>query len=350
MQQPPKQPAKPAVARRPRDAAGSMELQGGTGPIKHMISFGDFMEAYKSEKTFKVRTPNSVDPSNTDPNAPWIVQATAQVGCAHPIVARVVVQSYAFLSEVMVTRPVDVDATMRLLHLAKENLLALEAAVVKLQRSVHAVVEGVDAKGLEWTQDARAINPFPHVQELDAMCADVLVKANRQVRTLCELAGCFVDLEKKHSNFDHLHKGLVAKVGADVPLSEMVADNSAFVRRIVELRNFDEHRADQQTVIHNFELGAAPDYNLLMPSWEVQGTPGQPREDICQDSHDMLAGLLELTEWMVIHGMMHWRNTHFDQFVEELAQEHVDPECPVSYRPRLDPSSLLKSRSMGPRS
>ena len=334
--QPPKQPAKPRIARRPRDAAGKMELQGGTGPIKHMISFGDFMEVYKVDKTFRVRTPNSVDPSNTDANAPWIVQDTADTGCAHPIVARVVIQSRSFLREMMISRQIDVDAAMTVLHAAKEGLLSCEAAVRRLHSAVRSVVESVEARGLYWSKDARAINPFPHVQDLEAYSGDILVKANRQVRTICELAGCFVNLERRHSNFDHLFKELEAKLGPDAPLTVMVGECSQFVRHVAELRNFEEHKGDVRTVIHNFALGPAPDYALIAPSWEVVGKPEHPREDICRDSERMVGRLLELTEWTVIHGMMQWRNPRFGHYVAEVADERMDGECPIRYVPRAN--------------
>lgn len=338
--QPPKPAPKPPFARRPRDAAGKMELTGGTGPIKHMISFGGFLEAYKSNKTFRIRSPNSVDPSNSDPNAPWLVQDTADVGCAHPIVARLIIQSDTFLNGVVVTRKFDKESVLGNLHQAKDSLLACEAAMLKLHRAVSVVVDAVDAEGVRWSKDARAINPFPHVNDLEALCGEFLVKANRHVRTICDLTSCFVDLDRKHSNFDHLHREIEVKLGQDAPLAQLVASNREFVRRIVELRNFEEHRGDSRTVVHNFDLGPAPDYHLLAPSWEVQGKVVHPREDICRDSYQMTGGLLALTESTVIHGVMHWRDPRFGHYVVEIEEEKIDTTCPVLYRPGINLQGL----------
>ncbi|WP_374403996.1 hypothetical protein [Niveibacterium sp.] len=319
-----------------------MELNGGTGPIKHMISFGSFMEVYKADKTFRIRTPDSVDPSNSDPNAPWLVQDTAAVGCAHPIVARLIIQSRRFLKEVVVTRKIDDNAALDILHRAKEGLLACEAAMLKLHKAVHTIVDAVDAEGVRWSKDARAINPFPHVNDLEALCAEFLVKANRHVRTICDLTSCFVDLDRKHSNFDHLHKELEAKVGPDAPLTELVALNREFIRRIVELRNFEEHKGESRTVVHNFDLGPAPDYPLVAPSWEVQGVVVHPREDICRDSHQIIGGLLELTEWTVIYGVMLWCDPRFGHYVVEIDAANVDAACPVLYRPAFNLHELYE--------
>lgn len=300
------------------------------------------MEAYKSDKTFRVRTPNSVDPTNSDPNAPWLVQGTADVGCAHPIVARLIIQSRYFLNETVLTRNIDKESVLGNLHRAKESLLACETAMLKLNTSVSAVVNAVEANGVRWSKDARAINPFPHVNDLDALCGDFLVKVNRHVRTICELMSCFVDLDRKHSNFDYLHKEIAAKLGQDAPLTQLVALNRDFIRRIVELRNFEEHRGNSRTVVHNFDLGPAPDYPLFAPSWEVQGQVVHPREDICRDTYQMTCGLLELTEWIVIHGVMHWHDPRFGHYVVEIEEEKIDATCPVLYRPGFNTQGLYE--------
>lgn len=318
-----------------------MELKGGTGPILHMVSFGDFLEAYKADKTFRVRSPNAVDPTNTDPNAPWIVLSAADVGCAHPIVSRSIIQSRTFLNEVMTTRTIDREAVLAVLYRAKEGLLSCEAAMVKLHQAVNSIVESVQAQGVQWSKNARAINPFPHVNDLEALGGDFLVKANRQIRTICELVGCFVDMDRKHSNFDHLHKELETKLGPQEFLTRLVGENKNFIRRIVELRNFDEHSSNSRTVFHNFQLGPAPDYSLLNPSWEVLGGVTHPREDMCRDSHLIVGSLLELTEWSVIYGVMQWRNPVFGQYVREIEEGDVDQSCPIFYRPELDYQALF---------
>ncbi|MEW4983922.1 MAG: hypothetical protein AB1Y26_11845 [Cycloclasticus sp.] len=60
----------------PRHAAGSFELKEGTGPITGMQSCGEFLEMYKVDKTFRVKSPESIDPEETNPNAMWITSPT----------------------------------------------------------------------------------------------------------------------------------------------------------------------------------------------------------------------------------------------------------------------------------
>jgi hypothetical protein len=55
----------------PRDAGGSIEITEGTGPIRAMVSTGELLELYKVDKTFRVATPETIDPERTNPNAPF---------------------------------------------------------------------------------------------------------------------------------------------------------------------------------------------------------------------------------------------------------------------------------------
>ena len=73
----------------PRDAAGSFTLPPGTvGAITELRSLVDFMEVYTAHETFKVQSPESIDPGRTNPNAMWAMVRTHQVGSKSPIVAR----------------------------------------------------------------------------------------------------------------------------------------------------------------------------------------------------------------------------------------------------------------------
>jgi hypothetical protein len=53
----------------PRDSAGSLELQGGTGG---------------QDVTFRVRTPESIDARRTNPNAPFVAAMSDSVGSSSP--------------------------------------------------------------------------------------------------------------------------------------------------------------------------------------------------------------------------------------------------------------------------
>jgi hypothetical protein len=49
----------------PRHRTGKMDLIGGTGPITQMSGVYDFMEVDKTDQTFRVQTPEDIDPEET---------------------------------------------------------------------------------------------------------------------------------------------------------------------------------------------------------------------------------------------------------------------------------------------
>ncbi len=63
------EPREPVKSKLPRDSAGRLDLHGGTGGITEACSCGEFLEVYKEDMTFRIRTPESIDPSRTNPNA-----------------------------------------------------------------------------------------------------------------------------------------------------------------------------------------------------------------------------------------------------------------------------------------
>jgi hypothetical protein len=86
------EPDVPARKYLPRDSAGSLELRGGTGGITAMCSCAEFLEVYKEDVTFRIRTPGSIDPGRTNPNARFVAAMTDSVGSSSPAVARILLQ------------------------------------------------------------------------------------------------------------------------------------------------------------------------------------------------------------------------------------------------------------------
>lgn len=100
----------------PRYQAGGFELKDGTGPITGMQSYGNFLEIYKKDKTFRVQTPESLDPEETNENVPWVATPVADVGSANPIVSRVFIQACDILSAAILKSDVNKDDLIVELH------------------------------------------------------------------------------------------------------------------------------------------------------------------------------------------------------------------------------------------
>jgi len=151
----------------PRHSAGSFDLTEGTGPITAMCPCGEFLEIYKSDKTFRVRSPESIDPEETNPDAMWVVSPVADVGSANPIVARVLLQGHEILKSAAFDHDVNEEDVTKQLHSCKELLLACESAVNKIRTSIDEIVHQINTSGLTRDNKGRGLNPFPQVPELE---------------------------------------------------------------------------------------------------------------------------------------------------------------------------------------
>lgn len=100
-----------------------------------MCSCGEFLEIYKIDKTFQVKSPESIDPKETNPNAMCVTSPVADVGSANPVVARVLLQGHEILKAAAFDHKINKEAVTKQLHSCKELLLAYENTAQKIATS-----------------------------------------------------------------------------------------------------------------------------------------------------------------------------------------------------------------------
>lgn len=323
----------------PRHSAGSFELKEGTGPITTMCPCGDFLEIYKVDKTFRVKTPEAIDPKETNPNAPWVASPVSDVGSSNPIVARVLLQGHEILKVAAFDGGVDKDAITKQLHSCKEVLLACESIAKRVRGHIDSTVSDINERGISKDNYGRALNPFPQVPDLDTDCGTFLVQANRAIKLICELPRFFIELDRPDTNFDHLGKRLEKAFGESAPLTEFVKGNAAVIRYLIDLRNFHEHPKDIKTIIENFHV--APDGRIQVPTWQLVGREDQGEPSpIKEEMFAAVEFLIQVAEAMLLHLVMQLVSQRFPYFIEEIPLENVDPKMPIKYRLSIDISKL----------
>lgn len=318
----------------PRHSAGSFELKGGIGPITAMCSCGEFLEIYKVDKTFRIQTPESIDPQETNPDAPWVASLISDVGSSNSIVARVFLQGYEILQAAAFDGELDKDAIAKHLHSCKETLLACERMAETVGGHIDRIVADINERGIPKDNHGRGLNPFPQVPNLDTDCGTFLVQANRAIKLISELPQLFISLDRLDSNFDHLAKRLGTIVGEDSPLVRFVRDNALVIRYLIDLRNFHEHPKNIKTIIQNFHV--IPSGVIQAPIWQLVGTGDQEARPVKDEMHAAIVFLIQVAEAMLIHLVMHRISPQFSFVVEEIPDEQVDPKLPMKYRLTID--------------
>ncbi len=300
-----------------------------------MCSCGDFLEIYKIDKTFRVKTPESIDPQRTNPKALWTASPQSDIGTSNPIVARVLLQSHEILKAASFETTVDKEAVTVHLHSCKEALLACEITAIRINSRIDIIIEKVNNVGLAHDCNGRGLNPFPQVQELDVDCGTFLIQANRAIKLICELPKFFLSLDKKDSNFEHLGKTLETILDEKSPLIQFVKDNQNHIKYLIELRNFHEHPNSRKTVIDNFKL--MPDSTIMVPRWYLSdGEPHSIKEELIA----VIAYLRDVAELMLIHLVMQTISKSFPFVIESIPEHKIDLTNPIRYRLSLDVSKM----------
>jgi hypothetical protein len=326
---------KPIKRRLPRDSAGSLELQDGTGGITAMCPCGDFLEVYKEDITFRVRTPESIDPDRTNPNAPFVAAVSDRVGSASPAVARVLLQGHSILSAAIFREKLEKDRVVQVLHACKEALVVCEKVAARVALQVDKIIQDIEARGIPRDSRGRALNPLPQVSDLELEATNFLIHAKRAIQLTCRLPSIFLPVSAKDNNFDALAKTLTAAIGENAPVTKFVAANASDVRYLIELRNYQEHPGAKLTVINNFAV--MPNKAISMPMWHVSGETPRPIREEMQTATEFL---VQMTEVMLIRLVMHTVDQGFPFIIQKLDAAEVNPKMPIKYRLSIDISKL----------
>lgn len=299
-----------------------------------MCSCGSFLEIYKQDKTFRVQSPESIDPDQTNPDAPWVVSPVADVGSSNQTVARVLLQAREMLDSAMFDEDLDKAAVVLHLHGCKELLLACETLATRLSSRIDEIIIKITEHGISRDNHGRGLNPFPQVDDLELDCGTFLVQINRAIKLVCELPAIFLQLRKIDSNFDHLSQSLADVLGETSPILSFVRDNSAGVRYLIELRNFHEHPKITKTVVENFRV--LPNGQIQKPSWYLKGQGIAEPRPIGEEVVAIVDFVREITEGMFIHLLMHRISKKFPFFIQEIPEDEINSALPIRYRLSID--------------
>ena len=289
-----------------------------------MISTGDLLEVYKVDRTFRVTTPETIDPERTNPNAQLTVSTVQNVGTSNEIVTRVLLQGDQMLGLHMGDQNAKV-AIRKQLHQCKESLLRCEVIAKNVRSSISAVQEKVEAIPLD--KNSRVLNPFPHVGSLETDCSNFLIEANRTIKAISGLPALFISLDRVDKNFDHLSDRLAKKIGPNEDLTKFVKSAADDIREVIDLRNFLEHPGARKTIIKNFHL--TPDGTLTAPTWHLSDKPSSP---IAEEMLEIIAGLVRVVEELLLHLVIYSGRERLLFHVQRIPDERIDRDFPIRYK------------------
>src|ERR1700678_2235713 len=111
----------------PGDGGMRMTLTGGSGAIRYMVPMESLghIEAYTSDKTFRMQSPDSTDPSRTRLDMLWSWNIADDAGWSNEVVAQIFIQCAESLKNHTLVRG-DLERIKAALHRCKEETRSCE--------------------------------------------------------------------------------------------------------------------------------------------------------------------------------------------------------------------------------
>ncbi|WP_250454483.1 hypothetical protein [Caballeronia sp. ATUFL_M2_KS44] len=321
----------------PRDAAGSFKVPATKdGAIQRLVPLGDHMEIYTPEETFRMQTPESIDPGRTNPNTMFVNVKIADVGSSSPFVARTLLMAHDMLKDRTILQDDERRLTaLKLVHRIKASLLHCDRASDELIRLVNAQCENFEQT--EQAASSRTYTNFPIVPDLDAKVTAFLIPARRVITDICQIPQFFWKLSGTHSSLDYLlDKEIAPLLGEDHHMVQWFRKMIPGITRIVNFRNGQEHAGTTKglsLVTRNFEM--LPTNEVHIPVWHLEGERPSP---IAEEMPRMVNLLLHFAETMLVACV----DANLPTFPPMIVQpiEKPDPLCPICYELIIDASRL----------
>jgi hypothetical protein len=310
----------------PRYRAGHGDLEGGTGGITRMCSAVDFLEVYKIDKTFRIYTPEALDPEETDPNMHWMSKPVANVGSANRIVARVFIQASEAITNTPIADSINKDNILRCMHRCKEHLLICEDKQIVVCKETEQIYQTC-LKGELKKEGYHFVN-FPQIDRLEEYCGVFLNNAKLTIQTLAELINMFYKTTFDGPRFDKVIKWSRTALKHNNEFVQFLNSIQPGLKYIVDLRNAQEHpKEDRKLFIENFTL--KPGNEISLPLWHVTG---EDPHAIHSDVTAIVDFLVNAVESTFLYCLMDNLDSSFPFIVRSIDDSALDPQCPIKYR------------------
>lgn len=290
-----------------------------------MCSAVDFLEVYKIDRTFRIYTPESLDPGETDPDMHWMSKAVVDVGSANKIVARVFIQACEVLKNAPLSEGIKEEDILRCMHRCKEQLLICEDKQKHVSDETSRIYQL--CKQGKLTKEGLHFTDFPQIDHLEEYCGVFLSNAKLTIQTIAELLNLFYKTSFDGPRFDKVVNWSKEELKHNRAFVNCLEHHQMGLKHIVDLRNAQEHpKTNRKLVIENFIL--KPGNTICSPLWYISG------EEPYRIDNTMMAMvnfLITFTESVFLYCVMDNIYSSFPFIVRAIDDSSLDKSCPIKY-------------------
>lgn len=313
----------------PRDEAVSFGLpEGEKGELLAMINFGDFMEVYTEHSTYKLMTPDSIDPERKHENVPWVYTKISDFGASNPLVANTVIMANDFLNQLYASED---SNRIQIIGKVKD----IKNVLLNYLQSLQLLLDNSNSELEKFYQNKHMMNGkahayFPQLKGLDGYTTDFLISAKRCIQEVSVMVNYFLPLKNKHGRIDRLLQDIKVNHQGATMLINVLKEHLPMCEHVYNLRNAQEHAATTDTplIVNNFSLEHGNELNP--PKW---GMRGGELKCVHEEANEILWFLITFFEEVFLS----CASLIFPKFpkYEIIFNENPKKENPVRYRLHL---------------
>lgn len=319
--------------RRSRDQSISLNLDLAEGDsIQETISRESGLFIVSTEKIFRIRTPNDIDPKLEHSDAPWVQSLYLPHGSSDPFVARTIIQTMR-LAEIFFGPRSDVYISLVDISWEMMNsLIFLRLIKERMETQIVNICSEIESNIEKYTK-GKSPNPLPILEYFDIEFRSFTNEVRRSLSKISEL---FVVLINKDFGEGHFHKAQVwaeKDRGKDSLLAQMLKNDQVWIKTWIDIRIAIEHpQRDRFVETENFALEA--NRAVRLPTWRfVHPDYDMARPQNLLDVFEIcINNLLKFYEDLQIALADGHLPTQIKVITEELPPEQRDKVVPVRYR------------------
>ena len=252
----------------------------------------------------------------------WKFQKDMDVGTGNPIVARMSLGLFEIINFANLSK--DKKEKLKINSYEMMKLLVLAEKTAKpIVEEINGIVEDIRRTGIKTQSNGRCIN-LPSATTIENSRS--FIKYAKQVlQKVAENINIIFDKKYKGPHFHKIRDDFINEFGTDFVVTKLLIDDQSWIKKIIELRNEDEHSNTGKPYCKNFDINQDKDKKFIvtLPTFFEETQIANVLEVY---SHNLLTFAEEITAYSL--------ERFFPDIatIYELPEDKRDPSAPKRFR------------------
>lgn len=260
----------------------------------------------------------------------WKLQKDMDVGTGNPIVARISLGLFEIIDFASLSKEKKEKLKANCYEIMKLLVLA-EKTAKPIIEEIHGILEGIKRTGIKTQSNGRCIN-LPSATTIENSRS--FIKYAKQIlQKVAENINVIFDKQYKGPHFHKIRDDFINDFGNDFIVTKLLIDDQSWIKKIIELRNEDEHPNTGKPYCKNFDVNQDKDKKFIvtLPTF-FEGTQIASALEVY--SHNLLTFAEEIT--------VHSLERFFPNIatIYEISDDKRDPAVPKRFRIGLKEKSI----------